>query len=137
MEKIYSRINPDKLLHVINRVDDATNQRQDLTPEKEFLQVAFFSMEKGKSIKPHKHVEQIRTSNITQESWLVFRGKIKINLYDTDDKLLKESILNSGDCLVTFHGGHDFVVLDDNTVIYEYKTGPYLGKDTVGLDNNF
>ena len=129
MEKIYSRIKPEMLLHVINREEDITTQRQDLSPEEEYLQVACFSVDKGKSPRPHKHIEQIRTTDITQESWLIIRGRIKAILYDLDDKIIREVVLKQGDCLITFRGGHDYIVLEEDTVIYEYKTGPYQGKE--------
>ena len=136
MEKIYSKIKPEVLLHVINREEDITTQRRDLSPEEEFLQVACFSVDKEKKPNPHKHIEQMRTTYLTQESWLIVNGSIKITLYDLDDKIIKEEILKSGDCLVTFRGGHDFIVLEENTKIYEYKTGPYKGseKDRIFID---
>ena len=138
MEKIYSKIKPGILLHVINRIEDITTERQDLSPEEEFLQVACFSVDKEKKPNPHKHLEHIRTTDITQESWLIVEGSIKIILYDLDDKIIKEEILKSGDCLITFRGGHDFIVLKENTKIYEYKTGPYQGKekDHVSIDKS-
>ena len=129
MKKIYSKIKPEILLHVINRKEDITTQRQDLSPEEEYLQVASFIMNKGKTILPHKHLTQIRTTDITQESWLIIKGSIKVTLFDTDDKIIEEVILKQGDCLVTFRGGHSYIVLEEDTVIYEYKTGPYQGKE--------
>jgi len=129
MEKIYSQIRPGILLHVINRVEEITEQRQDLSSNEEYLQVACLSMNKEKIVKAHKHLQNIRTIDITQESWIVIKGKIKITLYDLDDKLLKDTILKTGDCLVTFRGGHEMLVLEDGTVIYEFKNGPYLGKE--------
>lgn len=129
MEKIYSKIRSEILLHVINRREEITYERQDLSPEKEYLQIACISMNRGKIVKAHKHLPQTRITNITQESWLVLKGKISIRLYDLDDKLIAESILNSGDCLITFNGGHELIVLENDTKIYECKTGPYLGKE--------
>jgi len=32
-----------------------------------------------------------------------------------------------GDCSITFCGGHNYMCLEDDTLIYEAKTGPYLG----------
>lgn len=136
MEKIYSNIDPGVLLHVINRNKEITSQRVDLSPEEEYLQAACFNLAKGSSVKPHKHIKNIRTIDITQESWLIIEGKIKIFLYDINDKRIKEEILGKGDCLVTFRGGHEFIVLEDNTTIYEFKNGPYQGKekDNVSID---
>jgi mannose-6-phosphate isomerase-like protein (cupin superfamily) len=125
MEKIYSKIKPDTLLHIINRKKDINSQRQDLSPENEHLQVACFSASKDEKLASHKHVEQIRTTGTTQESWLIIKGSIKITLHDINDEVIKEEILNQGDCLITFRGGHEYTVLEDDTVIYEYKTGPY------------
>lgn len=129
MEEIYSRFDSSLLLHVINKFGNIDGKRQNLGPEKESLQVACLSLNKGMEINSHKHLEQTRTTEITQESWLVVKGSIKIKLYDTDDSLIKEEILNSGDCLVTFRGGHGFIALDEGTCVYEFKTGPYLGKE--------
>jgi hypothetical protein len=134
MEKIYSKIKTNLLLHIINKKEDITNKRQDLSPEEEYLQVACFLVNKDKKLLSHKHLEQIRTTNITQESWLIMKGSIKITLYDINNKIIKEEILKQGDCLITFRGGHEYVVLEDDTTIYEYKTGPYQGKDTVPID---
>ena len=39
MERIYSKIEPDKLLHVINRLSDITG-RDDIIPENNFIQCA-------------------------------------------------------------------------------------------------
>jgi hypothetical protein len=39
---------------------------------------------------------------------------------------------------MTFRGGHNYLILEDDTIVYEYKTGPYLGQelDKVFLNNN-
>lgn len=128
MEKVYSKIKPDILLHIINKNEEINPQRQDLSPETEYLQVACFSVNKEKGVKAHKHIKQIRTGDITQESWLVLKGSIEIILYDLDDKPIAKKTLGPGDCLITFRGGHTYKALEDDTTIYEYKTGPYMGK---------
>ena len=46
-----------------------------------------------------------------------------------DDNIISEEILNKGDCSVTLYGGHNYEILEDNTLVYEFKTGPYLGVD--------
>jgi hypothetical protein len=28
---------------------------------------------------------------------------------------------------MTFQGGHNYLALEEDTVVYEYKTGPYYG----------
>ena len=47
MIKIYSQVKPDLLLHVIYRPDNKNIHRQNLTPEEEFLQVAFLHLKEN------------------------------------------------------------------------------------------
>lgn len=127
MIKIYSKVD-GSLLHLVNHFVDITEIRMDLSPESEFLQVSCFKLNENKTFRSHKHLNLERQTNITQESWVVIKGKIKAILYDVDDKILEEIVLNAGDCSITFRGGHNYLCLEDNTVVYEYKTGPYLGQ---------
>ena len=39
-----------------------------------------------------------------------------------------EPILEQGDASFTLEGGHNYQILEDNTLVYEYKTGPYEGQ---------
>jgi cupin fold WbuC family metalloprotein len=135
MRKIYSKVNPEILLHVVNKKEDITPERQDLSPDKEYLQVSCFKLEKGKKFKPHKHLENIRTTDLTQESWIIIQGSVKAILYDIDDTIIEEVILNTGDCSITFRGGHNYESLEEDSIVYEYKMGPYQGveKDKVSI----
>ena len=124
----------DTLLHMIYRREDISKTRVDIAPASEFLQVSCFEMEKDKTFKPHKHIEQIRTSDIAQESWCIIQGKVEAIYYDLDDNIIDKIELNPGDISVTFRGGHNYRCLEDNTLVYEYKTGPYQGQE---LDKEF
>jgi hypothetical protein len=128
MKHIYSKKDIKKLLHVINRLSDIS-YRTDISHTTQFLQLATLKMNKGKKFKAHQHIwKPSPTENIiAQESWVVIKGSAKIYMYDIDGKLLHTEILNPGDCSVTFEGGHAYEILEDDTIIYEYKTGPYLG----------
>lgn len=129
MREIYSKVKPGTLLHMVNRMSEVDSPRQNLTPDEEYLQVATIKMDKGKTFRAHKHLPLERTTGLTQESWLVVRGRIKAILYDLDDRVLEEVVLNPGDCSITFRGGHAYEALEDDTFVYEYKTGPYLGQE--------
>ena len=118
---------PDKLLHIILRKEDITEQRMNIIDDKEFLQLAAMNLPLGKTFLPHKHIFCERTTTIAQESWVVIQGKVKAILYDINDEILTEEILNPGDCSVTLYGGHNYEILENNTLVYEYKTGPYKG----------
>ena len=135
MEKIYSKVDPSKLLHLIVRKDDITSGRQDVISEENFIQCSVLNMEEGKTFKPHKHIWKERTRNvIAQESWIVIQGSVKCIFYDIDDSVIAEPILNVGDASFTLEGGHNYYILEDNTLVYEYKTGPYEGQK---LDKTF
>ena len=130
MEKIYSKVKPDKLLHIINRVYDFQG-RQDIIPGDNFIQCATLKMEKGKTFLPHKHIVKDRhyPEQIAQESWIVVRGSVKCKLYDINDELIAEPILMPGDASFTLYGGHTYEILEEDTLVYDYKTGPYEGQE--------
>jgi len=135
MEKIYSKVKPDKLLHIINRVYDFQG-RQDIIPGDNFIQCATLKMEKGKTFDPHKHIIKNRhyPEQIAQESWVVIKGSVKCILYDLDNQIIAEPILKAGDASFTLYGGHTYSILEDDTIVYEYKAGPYEGQS---LDKTF
>lgn len=128
MKFIYSRKDPNKLLHLINRFDEI-DERTNVAPESQFLQLATLKMNSGKTFKAHKHIWKNSSSGkvIAQESWVVIKGSVKVFMYDVDGELLETEIINVGDCSMTFEGGHNYEALEDDTVVYEYKTGPYTG----------
>ncbi len=129
MKKVFSKVEPGVLLHLYNRREEITTHRQDLCPSEEFLQVACFTLPKGKTFRAHKHIKQIKTTDIAQESWIVVHGLVRVFYYDLDDAILEEVDLKPGDCSVTFRGGHNYLALEENSIVYEYKTGPYYGQE--------
>ena len=124
---IYSKIDPKKLLHVITHQKDITYERNNVSPDEQFLQMSCFRIDNGKTYRPHKHITQLRETSITQESWVVIKGAVKAILYDIDDTIIATPTLYPGDSSMTFYGGHNYQALEDDTVVYEYKTGPYHG----------
>ena len=135
MEKIYSKVQPDKLLHMVVRKEEIKSGRVDIVSEENFIQCSMLNMEKGKTFKPHKHIWKERTRNvIAQESWVVIQGSVKCIFYDLDDTIIAEPILYSGDSSYTLEGGHNYLIMEDDTLVYEYKTGPYEGQ---AMDKTF
>lgn len=129
MIKFFSKVDPSKLLHIVVRKEDILPGRQDVISEDNFLQCSILNMEENKTFRPHKHIWKERTHNmIAQESWVVIQGKVKCFFYDLDDSIIEEIILNPGDASFTLEGGHNYLTLEDNTLVYEYKTGPYEGQ---------
>ena len=135
MIEYYSKVDPSKLLHVVVRKEDLKPGRKDIISEEHFMQCSHLNMEKGKTFRPHRHIFKERTRDvIAQESWIVIQGSVKCIFYDLDDTLLVEPILYPGDASFTLEGGHNYEILEDDTLVYEYKTGPYEGQ---ALDKTF
>jgi len=135
MELIYSLKEPNKLLHIINRLAEIEG-RNDVVPEENFIQCATLRMPKNKTFPPQKHITKDRhyPNQIAQESWVVIKGRIRCKFYDIDDTLIASPILGEGDASFTLYGGHTYEILEEDTIVYEYKTGPYEGQK---LDKTF
>jgi len=135
MDRIYSKVDPNKLLHIVVRKEDLTPGRVEVVSEDQFIQCALLNMEEGKTFKPHKHIWKDRSrAVIAQESWIVIQGSVKCIFYDIDDQIIATPILYPGDASFTLEGGHNYEIQEDNTLVYEYKTGPYEGQS---LDKTF
>ena len=129
MELIYSNVDSEKLLHIINRFEDISG-RSDIIPENNFLQLATLKMQDNQTFRAHRHIWKDAPNDqvIAQESWVVIKGSVEVYLYDLDNSLIKTIVIGPGDCSITLEGGHNYLILEDDTVVYEYKTGPYSGQ---------
>lgn len=129
MKQIYSKVNPDQLLHIVYRQLDF-RQRQDLVEGDNFLQVATLKFNQGKFFKPHYHLFKAVDFEqyIAQESWVVIKGEVRVDFYDIDESLITSEFLSQGDASITLFGGHGYTILKEDTLVYEYKTGPYQGQ---------
>lgn len=129
---IKSRIDPDQLLSIaIKKPSSNPITRTDFCKESEPLQLAYMNRLYKKTFPPHKHItrKMDACNSITQEAWIVINGTVAVSYYDTDNTLLETVQLNAGDCTITFAGGHGYEIIEDETCIYELKTGPYLGRE--------
>ena len=126
----------NEILHIIYRGDSISEDRLEVIPRVNQLQFSPKKLHKGASFRPHYHIpKQVDLKEvIAQEAWAVIKGSIKARYYDTDELPIDSVELHAGDVSVTLSGGHTFEVLEDDTIIYEFKTGPYLG---VELDKRF
>ena len=136
MKRFYSKVDPDILLFTLNKSEDITYDRTDLSPEDQYLQVATKKLSKDTTFRPHRHLKLTRQIDKTQEAWVFLSGKVRASFYDIDDTLFFETELSAGDCAVAYNAGHSFIVLEDKTTLYEFKNGPYLGieKDKKFID---
>ena len=129
MIRVYSNVEKNLLLLSFIRKADISYERQDLSPDTEFLQVSAKKITTKDFFKPHTHLECEKKANNTQESWVILDGKVMAKVYDIDEKLIYEQVLESGDCIVLFAGAHSLECLTDNTLLYEFKNGPYYGPE--------
>jgi len=135
MEKIYSKCNPATLLHMVHRKCEIIEIRADLVDSDQFIQCSSLNLPLGKTFKAHQHVWKPGPDQvIAQESWVVIAGRVRCLFYDTDGILLETAILEPGDASFTLQGGHNYAALEPETLVYEYKTGPYQGQQ---LDKKF
>ena len=109
------QISTQELTFLVNREEGVV---VDIRTEKEF---------KTSRIIDSKNLVKEKVTNIAQESWVVIKGSVKCIFYDIDDTIIEEIILEQSDLSMTFRGGHNYEILEDDTVVYEFKTGPYLG----------
>ena len=116
---------------IIKKKRKFTNKGVDfITEEKDLLQLGFLSHKKNHIIKSHIHLKKRRIVNYCTEVLLIEKGKVKIKFFDNKNSdIKKDKILNKGDIIILFEGGHGFTVLEKSEII-EIKQGPYVeGKD--------
>ena len=107
--------------------DDIQEGLTFFTEEDDFLQVGSWKYATGKKLLAHNHNRVKKMSGRTQELVYVLKGRMKASIYDESDCLLQECVLEGGDFLVCFAGGHGYEILEDDTVVLEVKNGPYVG----------
>ena len=122
-QTIYALIIKKKRRFIKNGVDF-------LTKDKDLLQLGFINHKKNHHIKSHIHLKKPRIINYCTEVLLIEKGKVKIKFFDNNSSdIKKDKILNKGDIIILFQGGHGFKILE-KTQIIEIKQGPYVeGKD--------
>ena len=127
---IYSKIEPTRVLHIINRKRDINTGRVDIVEPDQFIQCASIRQPNAVTFKPHRHILQTRAgAYIPQESWVVITGLVQVTLYDIDDTILHTDVLEPGDVSITLEGGHNYFFMAEDSIVYEFKTGPYRGQE--------
>jgi len=129
MLRFFSKIDEKVILFSLLRKKDISNKRNDISPDEQFLQVSAKKINKGDYFKPHRHLLCNKNITITQESWIILDGEVEGTFYDLDNKKVFKTNMTSGDCIAIFNGGHSLKCLTDDTILYEIKTGPYLGAE--------
>jgi mannose-6-phosphate isomerase-like protein (cupin superfamily) len=89
-------------------------------------QVGFVVYPAGGVIKRHIHKNVDRQNISSSEALIVRQGRLEIDIYDQNKKLLATRELQAGDFVLMVSGGHGFRILE-NAILLEVKLGPYAG----------
>ena len=95
-----------------------------ITNSNEAIQVITLKHPMGTEVKIHGHRPEKRVTTALQECLIVKSGKIQIDLYGHDNKLVGKTILNAGELFILLNGIWAVHFLEDSEVI-EAKNGPY------------
>jgi len=127
MKEILSKVDM-KPVAVLYAFADMNEEGESRTEPAVLMQVAAKVIPAEKIFAAHAHLPCERATVGTQEAWVVIRGLVEVDIYDIDDYPLECLGLRSGDCLLLLRGGHAMRTLVPTT-LYEFKTGPYNGKE--------
>ena len=99
-----------------------------VTPAEFTHQLGFVVYPRSGRVEPHLHLPLERRLTGTSEVLLVRSGRMLVEFYDEDRRLIATRELTTGD-VVLFHAcGHGIRMLEDS-VLLEIKQGPYMGED--------
>lgn len=137
-EKIMSAVD-SQLNHIVFRLPSSkseTFERTEIIEPQNFLQAAFLQIPSKFGFRAHSHLTRHRTFEklIAQEAWVVIQGQVEVTYFDTDDTIQVSKILGPGDATVTLRGGHSYRTLEEDAIVFEFKSGPYEG---VEIDKRF
>ena len=96
------------------------------SPAKSSFQFGLLAHKKGFEEPPHYHRPFKRIITDLQQMFVVQKGKVRVDLFSNDKKLIRKIILKKGDSIVLIHGIHAIKVLQDMQCI-SVKQGPFLG----------
>ena len=121
--------NKEDILAIVIYSDYHKEGTNFFTPADFSQQLAFISRKKGDTIGAHTHKIIKRDIHLTQEVLLIKSGRVKVNLYDTNEQYIDSRELASSDVILLASGGHGFEFLEETQMV-EIKQGPYVSDDS-------
>lgn len=117
------------------RANVRVDKTQFFSPPESSFQFGLLAHPAGFSEPAHYHKPFPREVTDLQQMFVMQRGRIVIELYSDEGKLLREIELGPGDAIVLIHGVHAVRVLDDFQAV-SVKQGPFLGteNDKINVD---
>ena len=97
-----------------------------LTEPDDDMQLGVMERPKGHQVKAHTHPPVDRNLITTSEFLYIEHGKVSVQVFDNDWRQIADEVLETGDYLVFFRGGHALTMLEPTRMI-EVKQGPYEG----------
>ena len=96
----------------------------------EMLQWGTMLYNKGKILQPHIHKQINRQyKHPTQEFMYIISGSVRATFYSHKKKVISSRVLDAGDFVCLYSGGHGFEILENGTKIIEVKHGPFMGTE--------
>lgn len=120
----------DKVLARLVKAEDWNEGLGFYSNDDEVIQVGTWQYDSGKALMKHIHNEVDRTITRTNEVLYVVSGKVKAFVYDLEENLVEELMVDEGDTLILLDCGHGYEIMADKTKVIEIKNGPYLGAET-------
>ncbi len=118
-----------ELVAIVLKKDQWKNGLDFLTPDEAFCQVGTWWYDEGKELRAHRHIENQRPNDLTQECVIVMNGSVRVDLYDNTDTVFQSVTLAAGDLMVLLHGAHGYEILESDTKVIECKNGPFISVD--------
>jgi hypothetical protein len=127
MEYVETIKDENEILAIIIRNNFSTEGVKFFTPDDFSQQLAYMHHKAGRKIKPHAHNAVKREIRFTQEVLVIKSGRLKVDLYRSNQSYYSTHFLDAGDVILLGSGGHGFEVIEDVDMI-EIKQGPYAGE---------
>ena len=93
------------------------------SPDEDFIQVVTWGYDNGKELLAHTHNEVERNVLWTQEVLYIRKGRILVEVYDTNETVVDTWQASEGDVVILLRGGHGYQILEDGTQVLEVKNG--------------
>ena len=118
----------DQSIAIIVRATHSSDGVDFLTENTASMQLAYMKRPKNDHIIAHRHRKIVRKIEMTAETLLVRKGRMKIDFFTPEAELICSKILVTGDVVLLLDGGHGMEMLEETELI-EIKQGPYFGKN--------
>ena len=83
----------EKTVAIFHKISEWKECLDFLTPNETFIQSGTWWYNNGHVLKAHRHIFNERIVNLTQETFIVLCGKLRVDLYDESNNVFHKEIL--------------------------------------------